>query len=356
MTNQSFIRNMNERRILTLLRREGSLSRAEIARRLSLTRSAVTYLADGLMATKPRRRGSGHRNGPAGARCRQARRGAVAQPDRQLFPGRRDRRARDALRACRHDDAAGEDADRRSREAAAPGGRDPVHQEFSRRMRGGQSLPGTRARRRRHRARPGAQRRLRASFADPGMARRQLPRPGATVLPASRSASKTTPMPRPSARCTATRNCRDDLILLPEARQWLRRRRHHQRPAAAWDQRGRHRVRAHARRRGWPAMPLRTDRLPGDACQSDGAGALPCRGRRRDARRSGAGGTGRAGRACARDGRRPQARRLSGDRHGEPRQHFQSERHRARRNDAAGARARSRQVAASRGRAASYRG
>jgi N-acetylglucosamine repressor len=50
MTNQSFIRNMNERRILTLLRREGSLSRAEIARRLSLTRSAVTYLAEELMA------------------------------------------------------------------------------------------------------------------------------------------------------------------------------------------------------------------------------------------------------------------------------------------------------------------
>lgn len=51
MTHQSFIRNMNERRILSLLRREGSLSRAEIARRLSLTRSAVTYLADGLMTT-----------------------------------------------------------------------------------------------------------------------------------------------------------------------------------------------------------------------------------------------------------------------------------------------------------------
>jgi predicted NBD/HSP70 family sugar kinase len=41
---------MNERRILSLLRREGSLSRAEIARRLSLTRSAMTYLAEGLMA------------------------------------------------------------------------------------------------------------------------------------------------------------------------------------------------------------------------------------------------------------------------------------------------------------------
>jgi predicted NBD/HSP70 family sugar kinase len=50
MTNQSFIRNINERRILTLLHREGSLSRAEIARRLSLTRSAITYLADGLLA------------------------------------------------------------------------------------------------------------------------------------------------------------------------------------------------------------------------------------------------------------------------------------------------------------------
>jgi len=49
MANQGFIRNMNQRRILTLLRREGGLSRAEIARRLSLTRSAVTYLADGLL-------------------------------------------------------------------------------------------------------------------------------------------------------------------------------------------------------------------------------------------------------------------------------------------------------------------
>lgn len=49
MTNQFFIRNMNERRVLTLLRREGSLSRAEIARRLSLTRSGVTYLVDALL-------------------------------------------------------------------------------------------------------------------------------------------------------------------------------------------------------------------------------------------------------------------------------------------------------------------
>ncbi len=49
MTNQSFIRNMNERRILTLLHREGNLSRAEIARGLSLTRSAVTYLVEGLL-------------------------------------------------------------------------------------------------------------------------------------------------------------------------------------------------------------------------------------------------------------------------------------------------------------------
>ena len=52
MTNQGFIRNMNQRRILTLLRREGRLSRAEIARRLSLTRSAITYLADGLLTEK----------------------------------------------------------------------------------------------------------------------------------------------------------------------------------------------------------------------------------------------------------------------------------------------------------------
>ena len=50
MTNQIFIRNMNERRVLTLLRQEGKLSRAEIARRLSLTRSGVTYLVDALLA------------------------------------------------------------------------------------------------------------------------------------------------------------------------------------------------------------------------------------------------------------------------------------------------------------------
>lgn len=50
MTNQIFIRNMNERRVLTLLRKEGKLSRAEIARRLSLTRSGVTYLIDALLA------------------------------------------------------------------------------------------------------------------------------------------------------------------------------------------------------------------------------------------------------------------------------------------------------------------
>lgn len=50
MTNQIFIRNMNERRVLTLLRKEGNLSRAEIARRLSLTRSGVTYLVDALLA------------------------------------------------------------------------------------------------------------------------------------------------------------------------------------------------------------------------------------------------------------------------------------------------------------------
>jgi len=49
MTSQIFIRNMNERRVLTLLRKEGSLSRAEIARRLSLTRSGVTYLVDALL-------------------------------------------------------------------------------------------------------------------------------------------------------------------------------------------------------------------------------------------------------------------------------------------------------------------
>lgn len=52
MANQGFIRNMNQRRILTLLRREGGLTRAEIARRLALTRSAVTYLADGLLSER----------------------------------------------------------------------------------------------------------------------------------------------------------------------------------------------------------------------------------------------------------------------------------------------------------------
>jgi len=52
MTSQTFIRTMNERRILTLLRREGGLSRAEIARRLSLTRSAMTYLTDSLLTAK----------------------------------------------------------------------------------------------------------------------------------------------------------------------------------------------------------------------------------------------------------------------------------------------------------------
>jgi predicted NBD/HSP70 family sugar kinase len=50
MTSQIFIRNINERRVLTLLRTEGRLSRAEIARRLSLTRSGVTYLVDNLLA------------------------------------------------------------------------------------------------------------------------------------------------------------------------------------------------------------------------------------------------------------------------------------------------------------------
>jgi len=52
MTNQSFIRNINGRRVLTLLRKEGRLSRAEIARRLSLTRSAVTYLVEALLAVE----------------------------------------------------------------------------------------------------------------------------------------------------------------------------------------------------------------------------------------------------------------------------------------------------------------
>lgn len=67
MTSQTFIRDMNERRVLTALRREGTLSRAELARRLGLTRSAVTYIADALLSSgllreaKANRRAAGDR-------------------------------------------------------------------------------------------------------------------------------------------------------------------------------------------------------------------------------------------------------------------------------------------------------
>ena len=52
MANQSLVRYVNERRILTLLRIEGELTRADIARRLSLTRASITHLVDGLMARR----------------------------------------------------------------------------------------------------------------------------------------------------------------------------------------------------------------------------------------------------------------------------------------------------------------
>ena len=50
MANQAFIKNLNERRLLTLLRVEQRLTRSDIARRLGLTRSTVTNLVDGLAA------------------------------------------------------------------------------------------------------------------------------------------------------------------------------------------------------------------------------------------------------------------------------------------------------------------
>lgn len=52
MANQSLVRYVNERRILTLLRLEGAATRADIARRLSLTRSTITNLVDDLIARK----------------------------------------------------------------------------------------------------------------------------------------------------------------------------------------------------------------------------------------------------------------------------------------------------------------
>jgi N-acetylglucosamine repressor len=52
MANQSLVRYVNERLILTLLRVEGELTRADIARRLSLTRASITHLVDGLIARR----------------------------------------------------------------------------------------------------------------------------------------------------------------------------------------------------------------------------------------------------------------------------------------------------------------
>lgn len=50
MANQSLVRHINERRLLTALRISGPLPRAELARRLSLTRASVTGMVDDLVA------------------------------------------------------------------------------------------------------------------------------------------------------------------------------------------------------------------------------------------------------------------------------------------------------------------
>ena len=49
MANHTYVKNLNERRVLTLLRVEGQLTRAEVARRLGLNRSTITNLVDGLL-------------------------------------------------------------------------------------------------------------------------------------------------------------------------------------------------------------------------------------------------------------------------------------------------------------------
>ncbi|MGU7771687.1 ROK family protein [Burkholderia sp. MR1-5-21] len=49
MANQTYIKDLNTRRVLTLLRLEGRLTRADIARQLGLTKSTVTYLIDDLI-------------------------------------------------------------------------------------------------------------------------------------------------------------------------------------------------------------------------------------------------------------------------------------------------------------------
>jgi predicted NBD/HSP70 family sugar kinase len=52
MANQSLVRYVNARRVVTLLRIEGPSSRADIARRLSLTRSTITNVVDDLLRRK----------------------------------------------------------------------------------------------------------------------------------------------------------------------------------------------------------------------------------------------------------------------------------------------------------------
>ena len=49
MANQSLVRHVNERRLLSVLRVEGARSRAALARRLSLTRAAVSSMVDDLL-------------------------------------------------------------------------------------------------------------------------------------------------------------------------------------------------------------------------------------------------------------------------------------------------------------------
>lgn len=50
MANQSLVRHINERRLLGILRVSGPVSRAELARRLSLTRASITGMIDDLLA------------------------------------------------------------------------------------------------------------------------------------------------------------------------------------------------------------------------------------------------------------------------------------------------------------------
>lgn len=52
MANQSLVRHINERRLLSALRVYGPLPRAELARRLSLTRASVTGMVDDLVARR----------------------------------------------------------------------------------------------------------------------------------------------------------------------------------------------------------------------------------------------------------------------------------------------------------------